>query len=172
MLIDSPLTNRIALGAGRIVPEIGDAQFQLPPIGLLTIPLIQETNIPAAVIVQDKSFIATNTFARGAAAGITSATFAQLGRGLWDLTFTFMARTNATFTLAAADFATNLSILAGGSSLSLLVVPMQVNLAYTETIKLQLLLPFAQADLIHSVSGTGATGTLDSVVSLIANRVL
>lgn len=85
MIIDSPILTAIAVGAGRVIPEVGDAQVQVPSTVIPILQVMQPTNYFLSSNGNDAgSNITTLTLARNNQAAIASQ-LQLLPKGLYDI---------------------------------------------------------------------------------------
>lgn len=86
MILDTPLVTRLALGSGKMVPELGDSQLRIPAVGALILPLIGPVVPvqPSVATFQNESFYCNSGDVRNNQAA-TNGPVCAFAKGLWDI---------------------------------------------------------------------------------------
>jgi hypothetical protein len=171
MIVDSPLIIGLVAGAGRIIPQDGDAQLIVPALVQPTVDLVQpNVQVDNINTPMTQSFMIANLLQRAAGSATLSQIIATLAPGLWHLTLTWSYRTNSTFVAILNDTNSDVTITpVGAVEVTLLQEYAQPNIMNHHSLSLEFL-NTANAAVRHGVAATGAASTIESYVTLIAVR--
>lgn len=169
MILDTPIITELAGGAGRIIPQDGDAQIYVPPALQPVTEILRPHSVLLSLTVpQVLSFISETAVSRTNQAQATF-TMGLLGPGLWDLEITLATWFNFASVAAGFNHVTVQFVI--GALTTRMLAQFAVIGAQTNRTKQRLLLrDNCTVQLNTTITGVGQS--LDTLASLNAVRIL